>query len=96
MHRNWRNLIKPKQLEIEEDSATDTYARFTAEPLERGFGITIGNALRRTLLSSLQGAAIVAVKIDGVPHEFSTITGVTSRSWLVWKLMRCFPATAFS
>lgn len=76
MHRNWRNLIKPRQLEIEEDSATGTYAKFNAEPLERGFGITIGNSLRRILLSSLQGAAIVAVKIDGVLHEFSTIQGV--------------------
>lgn len=77
MQRNWRNLIKPKQLEIEKETATESYARFTAEPLERGFGITIGNALRRILLSSLQGAAIVAVKMDGVLHEFSTIPGVT-------------------
>jgi len=77
MHRNWRNLIKPRQLEIEEESATPTYSKFTAEPLERGFGITMGNALRRILLSSLQGAAIVAVKIDGVDHEFSNIPGVT-------------------
>jgi DNA-directed RNA polymerase subunit alpha len=77
MHRNWRNLIKPKQLEIEEETANDTYAKFTAEPLERGFGITIGNTLRRILHSSLQGAAIVAVKIDGVLHEFSTVPGVT-------------------
>jgi DNA-directed RNA polymerase subunit alpha len=77
MQRNWRNLIKPKQLEIEGESVTASYAKFTAEPLERGFGITIGNALRRILLSSLQGAAIVAVKIDGVLHEFSTVPGVT-------------------
>lgn len=77
MHRNWLNLIKPKQLKIEEENATENYAKFTAEPLERGFGITIGNALRRILLSSLQGAAIAAVKIDGVLHEFSTIPGVT-------------------
>ena len=77
MQRNWRNLIKPQQLEIEKDSASATYGRFTAEPLERGFGITIGNSLRRILLSSLQGAAIVAIKIEGVLHEFSTVTGVT-------------------
>jgi len=77
MQRNWRNLIKPKQLEIETETATSTYARFNAEPLERGFGITIGNALRRILLSSLQGAALAAVKIDGVRHEFSTVPGVT-------------------
>ena len=77
MHRNWRNLIKPKKLEIDEATATDTYGRFTAEPLERGFGITMGNSLRRILLSSLQGAAIVAIKIDGVLHEFSTVDGVS-------------------
>lgn len=77
MHRNWRNLIKPRMLEMEDDTATPTYARFNAEPLERGFGITIGNSLRRILLSSLQGAAIVAVKIEGVQHEFSTVPGVT-------------------
>lgn len=77
MQRNWRNLIKPNQLEIETETATPTYARFNAEPLERGFGITIGNALRRILLSSLQGAAMAAVKIDGVQHEFSTVPGVT-------------------
>ncbi|HUT54052.1 MAG TPA: DNA-directed RNA polymerase subunit alpha [bacterium] len=77
MHRNWRNLIKPNQLETEGDATSPNYMKFTAEPLERGCGITIGNALRRILLSSLQGAAIVAVKIDGVLHEFSTIPGVT-------------------
>ena len=77
MQRNWRNLIKPRQLEIESDNSSPNYGRFTAEPLERGFGITIGNALRRILLSSLQGGAIVAVKIDGVLHEFSTVSGVT-------------------
>jgi DNA-directed RNA polymerase subunit alpha len=75
MQRNWLNLIKPKQLLVEDESPT--YAKFTAEPLERGFGITIGNALRRILLSSLQGAAIVAVKFEGVPHEFTTIPGIT-------------------
>jgi DNA-directed RNA polymerase subunit alpha len=75
MQRNWQNLIKPKNLLVEDESPT--YAKFTAEPLERGFGITIGNALRRILLSSLQGAAIVAVKFEGVPHEFSAIPGVT-------------------
>jgi len=76
MQRNWRTLIKPKKLEAETDSLTERYGRFVAEPLERGFGITLGNALRRVLLSSIQGAAIVAVKIDGVVHEFSTIPGV--------------------
>ncbi len=76
MQRNWRELIKPKRLEIETDNQPETYGKFVCEPLERGFGITLGNALRRVLLSSLQGAAITSVKIDGVLHEFSTIPGV--------------------
>lgn len=76
MYRNWQALIKPKALEAERETLTNTYGRFHAEPLERGFGITIGNSLRRTLLSSLQGAAIVAVRIKGVLHEFSTVPGV--------------------
>ncbi len=76
MYQNWRNLIKPKLLEYERESGTTTYARFIARPLERGFGQTLGNALRRILLSSLQGAAITNVKIDGVLHEFGTIPGV--------------------
>jgi DNA-directed RNA polymerase subunit alpha len=77
MYKNWRDLIKPKQLQVEKDSLTDTYAKFYAEPFERGFGTTLGNSLRRILLSSLQGAAITAVRIKGVLHEFSTIQGVT-------------------
>ena len=76
MQRNWRELIKPKRLEVETDGRPDLYAKFVCEPLERGFGTTLGNALRRILLSSLQGSAIVSVKIDGVLHEFSTIPGV--------------------
>jgi len=75
MQRNWRALIKPKKLEVESETLTESYGRFIAEPLERGFGITIGNALRRVLLSSIPGSAIVAVKIDGVLHEFSSIPG---------------------
>lgn len=74
--RNWRELIKPKRIEIDQDNSTKTYGKFVCEPLERGFGITIGNALRRILLSSLQGAAIVSVNIEGVLHEFSSIPGV--------------------
>ena len=74
--RNWRDLIKPKQLEAEEKNLTSTYGKFVGEPFERGFGVTIGNSLRRLLLSSLQGAAITAVRIRGVLHEFSTIPGV--------------------
>ncbi len=76
MYRNWETLIKPKAMEVEKESLSSTYGRFHVEPLERGFGITIGNSLRRTLLSALQGAAISAVQIKGVLHEFSTIPGV--------------------
>ena len=76
MQRNWRELIKPKRLEIEAKGSPNVYGKFVCEPLERGFGITLGNALRRVLLSSLQGSAITSVKIDGVLHEFSTIPGV--------------------
>ncbi|MBN1884915.1 MAG: DNA-directed RNA polymerase subunit alpha [Candidatus Krumholzibacteriota bacterium] len=72
----WRNLLMPKEIVMDEAAATPTFARFTVEPLERGFGNTIGNALRRTLLSSIQGAAVTAVKIKSVLHEFSTIKGV--------------------
>jgi len=74
--KNWRELIKPKRIEISQESYTNSYGKFVCEPLERGFAITIGNALRRILLSSLQGAAIVSAKFDGVAHEFSTIPGV--------------------
>jgi DNA-directed RNA polymerase subunit alpha len=76
MYRNWETLIKPKSMEIEEETLSPTYGRFHVEPLERGLGITIGNSLRRILLSSLQGAAVCAVRIKGVLHEFSTIYGV--------------------
>jgi DNA-directed RNA polymerase subunit alpha len=71
-----KDLIKPKRIEVEEGTADNRYGKFVAEPLERGFGLTIGNALRRVLLSSLQGAAITSIRIDGVMHEFSTIPGV--------------------
>ncbi|MBW2314716.1 MAG: DNA-directed RNA polymerase subunit alpha [Deltaproteobacteria bacterium] len=76
MATNWRALIRPRRLEIEEPTLTEIYGRFACEPLERGFGITLGNALRRVLLSALQGAAITTVRIEGVLHEFSTIPGV--------------------
>ena len=75
--KNWRDLIKPRGLQVEQESLTNTYGKFIAEPLERGFGITLGNSLRRVLLSSLQGAAITSVKIDGVDHEFSTVSEVS-------------------
>ena len=74
--RNWQDLIRPKRLEQDEKTSTSVYGKFICEPLERGYGITLGNALRRVLLSSIQGPAITSVKIEGVLHEFSTITGV--------------------
>ena len=74
--RNWRDLIRPRKLEVESDSLTETYGKFTCEPLERGFGTTLGNSLRRILLSSLQGTAITAVKIETALHEFTTIPDV--------------------
>jgi DNA-directed RNA polymerase subunit alpha len=77
MQDSWRDLIKPKALEVEEKTLTPTYGRFIGEPFERGFGTTLGTSLRRVLLSSLSGAAITKVKIRDVLHEFSTIAGVT-------------------
>jgi DNA-directed RNA polymerase subunit alpha len=74
--RNWRDLIRPKKLEVDTSTLTDTYGKFTCEPLERGYGITLGNSLRRVLLSSLQGAAITTVRIEGALHEFTTVPGV--------------------
>jgi DNA-directed RNA polymerase subunit alpha len=75
MVKNWRDLIRPLRLEVEE-TLTETYGRFECAPLERGFGLTLGNALRRVLLSSLQGAALTSIRIEGVLHEFTTIPGV--------------------
>jgi DNA-directed RNA polymerase subunit alpha len=74
MHRNWQDLISPDKVEIE--ALNDTYGKFVAKPLERGYGLTLGNSLRRVLLSSINGAAIVAVRIEGVDHELSSIQGV--------------------
>jgi DNA-directed RNA polymerase subunit alpha len=76
IQKNWQELIKPNKLEISSGSDNKRTATVVAEPLERGFGLTLGNALRRVLLSSLQGAAVKAVQIDGVLHEFSSIAGV--------------------
>ena len=75
LERNWQSLIKPEKLQVESGSADLRQATLVAKPLERGFGMTLGNALRRILLSSLQGAAVTGVKIDGVLHEFSSLTG---------------------
>ena len=71
----WKGFQKPKRLVCNVDTLTDKYGQFSAQPFERGFGTTIGNALRRVLLSSIEGAAITAVKIEGVMHEFSSIPG---------------------
>ncbi|TQS73503.1 DNA-directed RNA polymerase subunit alpha [Rhodobacteraceae bacterium] len=76
IHKNWAELIKPTQLDIKPGSDPERQASVVAEPLERGFGLTLGNALRRVLLSSLQGAAITSVQIDNVLHEFSSVPGV--------------------
>jgi DNA-directed RNA polymerase subunit alpha len=77
MQRHWTDLIKPKELESDQKSLTATYGKFYAEPFERGFGATVGNSLRRILLSSLMGTAIVSVRIKSILHEFSTIPGIT-------------------
>jgi DNA-directed RNA polymerase subunit alpha len=75
MVKNWRDLIRPQRIEVE-PNLTKTYGKFECAPLERGFGLTLGNALRRVLLSSLQGGAITSVRLEGVPHEFTTMPGV--------------------
>jgi len=69
----WKGFQRPKRLEVERETLTPKFGRFSAQPFERGFGTTIGNALRRILLSSLEGAAVTRVKMQGVQHEFSTI-----------------------
>ncbi|MCB1058618.1 MAG: DNA-directed RNA polymerase subunit alpha [Calditrichaeota bacterium] len=74
---NGLNFQMPEAVEIDESTHTDTYGKFIVQPLERGYGVTIGNSLRRVLISTLQGAAIVTIKIDGILHEFSTIPGVS-------------------
>jgi DNA-directed RNA polymerase subunit alpha len=76
MRIRWRGLELPSRIQIDPKSATDTFARFSIEPFERGFGTTVGNSLRRVLLSSLEGAAVTAVKIHGAEHEFSSLPGV--------------------
>jgi DNA-directed RNA polymerase subunit alpha len=76
IHKNWAELIKPTQLVVKQGADATRTATLVAEPLERGFGLTLGNALRRVLLSSLQGGAITSVQIDNVLHEFSSVAGV--------------------
>ena len=76
IEKNWQELIKPVKLQVDAGTTPRTHAVIVAEPLERGFGLTLGNSLRRILLSSLQGAAVTSIQIDGVLHEFSSIAGV--------------------
>src|SRR5258705_12731893 len=76
IERNWNELTKPEKPQIETGADSSRKARIVAEPLERGFGVTLGNSLRRVLLSSLQGAAVTGIQIDGVVHEFSSMEGV--------------------
>ncbi len=76
-NNNWTNFQMPTRLQIETETQTERYGKFYAQPFERGFGTTVGNALRRALLSAIEGAAVTAVKIEGVEHEFSSIKGVT-------------------
>ncbi len=75
-HRNWHELIKPERLEVDRGKHTDTYGKFICQPLERGFAATIGNSLRRILLSSIQGVAITSVKIEGALHEFTSMKDI--------------------
>ena len=75
-YRNWRELIKPERIEVDREKHTESYGKFVCQPLERGFASTIGNSLRRVLLSSIQGAAITTVKIEGALHEFTTLKDV--------------------
>ncbi len=75
-YRNWHELIKPEAIEVDHKTLTDFYGKFVCQPLERGFATTIGNSMRRILLSSIQGAAITSVKIENATHEFSTISGI--------------------
>jgi DNA-directed RNA polymerase subunit alpha len=75
-YKFWRELIRPKGFEVEKESLSEAYGKFTVRPLERGYGVTLGNSLRRILLSSMMGSAVSAVKIEGVLHEFSTVPDV--------------------
>ena len=84
LQKNWMELIKPSKMDVNVQESDGKKGVLIAEPLERGFGLTLGNAIRRVLLSSLQGAAITSVKIKGIVHEFSTIPGV-----LPWSLINC-------
>ena len=89
LQRNWKDLIKPKRLEVEEKSLASNYGKFVAEPLERGFGITVGNSLRRILLSSLQGAAIASVllSLEASVPTMPRIIASTTTMRITWRLL---------
>ena len=72
----WKSFEMPKRLEADENSLTESYGKFVAEPFERGYGMTLANSLRRVLLSSIEGSAVTSVRLDGALHEFTTIHGV--------------------
>src|SRR6056297_4075664 len=76
MHIRWRGMELPSSLEVDRETLTENYGKFSAEPFERGFGSSVGNSLRRVLLSSLMGSAVTQIKIRGAQHEFTTIPGV--------------------
>lgn len=76
LYRNWHELVMPERVDVDKDSLTDSYGKFTCQPLERGYATTVGNSLRRILLSSIQGAAITSVKIEGALHELSSLPGI--------------------
>ena len=80
MHIRWRGLELPSIVECDRDTLTSTYGRFVAEPFERGFGVTVGNSLRRIMLSSLEGSAVTQIKVRGAQHEFSTVPGVIEKN----------------
>jgi len=89
----WKDFQRPKRLEYEVETLTNSYGKFFAQPFERGFGITIGNALRRVLLSAIEGAAITAVKIDKVLHEFSSLRGVLEDTTMIILNLKQIPFT---
>ena len=92
----WKGFQRPKRLEVERETLTDQFGRFSAQPFERGFGTTVGNAMRRVLLSSIEGAAVTAVKIEGVLHEFSPIQGVVEDATDIILNLKQIPITVHS
>ena len=90
----WKGFQRPKRLDVDREGQTGRFGRFTAQPFERGWGTTIGNAMRRVLLSSIEGAAITAVKIEGVQHEFSPVEGVVEDATDIILNLKQLPLTS--